>query len=488
MSIDESQMMANSAEDTEDFATLLAEHGGIADTPRPQAGQKVSGTVIEITGDNVFVNIGVKVDGIMDRADILDLDGKETVKAGDTIEAWITKTSPQEIRLSRSMSGSGMAALEEAQASAIPVDGKVTGICKGGYTVEVLGKSAFCPGSQMENFGDPEQAVGRTMQFLILRVESRGRNVIVSHRALKEREREENLTKVLETLKAGDIIEGRITRLAPFGAFMELAPGVEGMIHLSELSWSRVGQADEAVSHGDRVRVKVLAITQTDKGVRISLSRKQADGDPWEEIGGKLQLGQVVQGKVVRIAPFGAFVEILPGIEGLVHVSEMSWTKRIARPEDVVTVGETVSVKIQDINTDSRRISLSLRDAEGDPWADITEKFSVGQTLQGTVESSTQYGIFVTLADGITGLLPAGTIKRAKNVAEFTKIHGGESISVVIQNIDVAARRISLVPEGSDVASDGGDSEWKVHMNAGRTSTGGMGIMAQALQKALQKN
>ncbi len=474
-------------EGTEDFAAMLAAHS--ASSGRLQPGQKVSGTVIAITGDSVFVDVGIKVDGIMDRKDILDAEGKESAGPGDSVEAWVIAVSPQEIRLSRSMSGCGVAAIEEARDAALPVDGRVTAVCKGGYTVEVLGKTAFCPGSQMDAApSDADSMVGRGMQFLIIRVENRGRNIVVSRRALLDRERQENLDKLLETLKEGDTVEGRITRLAPFGAFMELAPAVEGMIHLSELSWSRVGSADEAVSPGDMVRVKVLGISKNDKGqIRISLSRKQAEGDPWQDAPARLNPGDVVQGRVVRLAPFGAFVELLPGVEGLIHISEMSWAKRINKPEEVLSAGETVSVKIKDVNAETRRIALSLRDAEGDPWQDAAQRFAVGSTVTGTIESRTQYGLFVSLAPGITGLLPAGVIKNAKNAAQFSKLDKGDSVTLIVQNLDSAARRISLAPEGSEAASAADDKAWKQHAAAGASSSGnGMGIMAQALQKALQ--
>lgn len=473
----------------EDFAALLAAHSATSD--RLQPGQKVSGTVIAVTGESVFVDVGIKVDGIMERKDILDAEGRESVGPGDSLEAWVIAVSPQEIRLSRSMSGSGVAALEEARDAGLPVDGRVTAVCKGGYSVEVLGKTAFCPGSQMDGaaLGDADSLVGRNLQFLIIRVENRGRNVVVSRRALLERERLEQLEVLLESLKVNDTVEGRISRLAPFGAFMELAPAVEGMIHLSELSWSRVGAADEVVSPGDVVRAKVLSISKNDKGhVRISLSRKQAEGDPWLEAPDRLTAGAVVQGKVMRLAPFGAFVELLPGIEGLVHISELSWAKRINKPEEVLNVGETVSVKIKDVNAAARRISLSLRDAEGDPWQDAAQRFAVGATVNGTVESRTQYGLFVSLAPGITGLLPAGVIKNAKNAGQYGKLDKGDAVTLVVQNLDSAARRISLAPEGTEASAMADDKAWKQHASSTAASGGaGLGIMAQALQNAMKK-
>lgn len=396
----EERMNMSAPEDgSEDFAALLAEHDAVADRVHP--GQKVTGTIIEISGDSVFVNIGIKIDGVMDRKDILDADGKETLAVGDTIELYVTGVSSQEIRLSRSMGGSGMAALEEARDAAVPVDGRVVATCKGGYTVEVLGKTAFCPGSQMDavSVADAESMVGRTLQFLVLRVENRGRNIVVSRRALLDRERQENLEKVLAELNVGDTVEGRITRTAPFGAFVELAPG----------------------------------------------------------------------------------------IEGLVHISELSWTKRVHKAEDVVNVGDVVNVKVKEVNADARRISLSLRDAEGDPWQDAATRFAAGTVVTGTVESRAQFGLFVNLAPGITGLLPAGVIKGCKNAAELNKLDKGDSVTLTVQNLDTAARRISLAPEGYKGAPAREDHSWKQHASTNTSSSaGGLNIMAQALQKAMQ--
>ena len=237
------------------------------------------------------------------------------------------------------------------------------------------------------------------------------------------------------------------------------------MIHLSELSWSRVGAPDEAVSLGDVARAKVISISKDSKGhVRISLSRKQAEGDPWQDVTERLEAGTVVTGKVVRLAPFGAFVELLPGIEGLVHISEMSWTKRVAKAEDVLTPGETVSVKIKEINLENHRISLSLRDAEGDPWKEAAQQFAVGSTVNGTVESRTPYGLFITLAPGITGLLPAGVIKNSKQGKLYSKLDKGDAVTLTVQNLDTTARRISLAPEGEQASSPAEDKAWKQHV------------------------
>lgn len=472
---------ANNMESGESFADLLAQHD--AQRPKLQVGQKVSGTIIAINGDSVFVDVGLKQDGVMDRADILDAEGNEMLKQGDTVESFVVSLGSQGIRLSSSMIGSGVAALEEAKDAQIPVDGKVKGPCKGGYQVEVLGKTAFCPGSQMENFGDvkPEDLAGRQMRFLITRIENHGRNIVVSRRALVEKERQENLDKLLASINIGDTVEGRVSRLTPFGAFVELAPSVEGLVHISELSWSRVGNPDEAVSVDDAARVKVTGIGKDDKGqTRISLSIKQAQGDPWQDVERRFAPGDTVEAKVTRLAPFGAFLELAPGIEGLAHISEFSWEKRVTKPEDLLAPGERVNVKIRELNPETRRISLSIKDAQGDPWQDIQEQFAPGATLTGTVESNGPHGLFVNLAPGITGLVPKSALS-----GKLAKLGHGEQIPVTIKNLDIAGRRVSLAPAGEEArAAEPAEKDWRSHI---KTDGGGMGIMAQALQKAMQK-
>ncbi len=497
------QETAAPEENMESFADMLASQENAQ--VRIQAGQKVQGTVIEVTDDSVFVNIGAKIDGIMERKDFVDSEGNVDVAPGDQIEAWITHVSSQEIKLARSMSGSGMAAIENAKDAGVPVDGRVTEACKGGYHVEVLGKTAFCPGSQMVP-GNPESLIGNTYQFLITRVESRGRNIVVSHRALIDRQREASLAALLNDVQEGDIVEGKVTRLASFGAFVELVPGVEGMVHLSELSWSRIMKADEVIHPGDTVQAKILKISK-EKGrdgrehTRISLSLKAAQGNPWDDVANRLpEPGAVVEGKVVRLAPFGAFVELCPGIEGLVHLSEMSWSHRVNRPEDVVKPGDVVRVKIKEINPENRRVSLSLRDAEGDPWADVETRFPVGSKVEGKVESQSKFGLFVSLAPGVTGLLPEGIMRSTKTAAQFQKLEKDTPVTLEVQRVDPVARRITLVPEGAQAQPKeprehkerpskrgGEDHSWRQHQKtAASTSDSDMGIMAQALQKAMQ--
>lgn len=484
---EDSKVVSIPGEESESFASLFEAQCLSAEKLQP--GQKVNGTIIAITNDSVFVDVGIKLDGILDRHDIKNLEGEDAYAQGDSIEAWVISVAPHEVRLSRSMSGSGVAALEDACNSAIPVEGKVTSVCKGGYQVAVLGKTAFCPASQMDlhHIDNPESQLGQSLQFLIIRVESRGRNIVVSRRALLERELAENMEKVMANLKQGDIVGGRITRIAPFGAFMEIAPGIEGMIHISELSWSRTGSPDSFVSVGEQIQAKILELAASEKGkVRISLSRKQVEPHPWQGIMQKLTINSTVEGKVVKLAPFGAFVELVPGVEGLVHLSEMSWEKRVTKAEEIVAVGDSVAVKIKDIDVANQRISLSLREAVGDPWANAEKDFAVGTNVSGVVEAKGKFGIFVTLAPGITGLLPAGVLKKSKNASKFEKLAVGENVDTVVQNLDMVAHRISLIPVGEEMESVANDDDWKAHASLGKSQSAGTTVMAQALQRALK--
>ena len=470
----------------EDFAAMFEAQDNRRFSSALSPGERVQAVIIAMSGDSVFLDVGIKRDGIMDKKDILDANGQPVANIGDTVEAWVIAVNAQELRLSRSMSGSGVAALEDARDNAIPVEGRISSICKGGYTVETLGKSAFCPGSQMDaaSLQDPENLVGRTLQFLVTRVESKGRNIVLSRRALVERERRESLENLLAGLKIGDILDGTVTRLVPYGVFVELAPSVEGMAHISELSWARIEVPEEAVKPGDLIKVKLLAIQQDAKGnTRISLSRKQAEGDPWDEVEKRLSSGQIVQGKVIRLAPFGAFVELLPGIDGLVHLSEMSFGKRVHNAGDILSIGQIVSVMVKEISSEKRRISLSLRDADADPWADAAQRFPLGSLVQGTVDKRASFGLFVELAPGITGLMPNATAASSKQASALAKLAPGESVSLVVQSLDMEQRRITLVPEDS---AEVDDQNWKQHSAANANASGGLGIMAQALQHAMK--
>ena len=441
-----------SQSETENFAELFAaqeaEHvPGAHLVP----GQRVTVTVVAVTADTVFVSAGSKVDGIVDLA---ELDEKNPPAVGDQLDLYVVTVSPQEVRLSKMMSGAGgLTALEEARDARLPVEGKVKAEVKGGFAVEIMKRRAFCPMGQMDlrPVTDAESFIGKSFPFIITKLEKNGRNIVVSRRVLLEEEQTENRTAFLATVKEGDIVEGVVSRLAPFGAFIELSPGVEGLAHLSELSWARISQAEDAFAVGQSVTVKILGIAESDKGPRISLSVRQAADDPWLDVAEKLHEGDIVSGKVIRLAPFGVFVEVLPGIEGLIHISELSYEKRVNKPEEIVSEGEMVSVKIKGIDLEKKRLSLSLRDVGGNPWDTVEDHFAIDQELNGTVEKRAVFGLFVNIAPGITGLVPASSIAAARDKKGLDKAPPDSAVSVVIREIDSAARRITLgVPGASE--------------------------------------
>jgi len=450
----------NPEDEEESFADLLESYSfGMKDDL--QIGDKIRGKIISIGKDSVFITTGTKVDGTVDREELLDDEGNMPFEKGDEIELYVVGIDEDEIRLSRAISGiGGLELLNEAFENAIPVQGKIIELCKGGFHVDILQKRAFCPISQIDltYVETPEDYVGQTHEFLITQFEKNGRNIVVSRRKILAKAMEKEKQAFFTTLNPGDVFEGRVTKLMPYGAFVELIPGVEGMVHISELSWSRVKTAQEIVRPGDTVLVKAIAIADGDKKnqKKISLSIKQLDSNPWDTVTEKFQPGNKVTGKVTRCMKFGAFVEIAPGIEGLVHISEMSYVKRIINPEDMVTPGETVSVMIKELDVKGRRISLSIRDAQGDPWLEVTDKFRVGQVIKGILEKKENFGYFVSLAPGITGLLPKSKISEAEKPGLIEQLNVGDSFSVTVAEIHPDDRKILLGPGN---AKD--DGAWK---------------------------
>jgi small subunit ribosomal protein S1 len=474
----------NEGEDAseENFAEMFEAYAaGMSDDIN--VGDKINGKIISIGADTVYVDTGSKTDGVVDRAELLDENGALTAAVGDGVDLYVVGVTESEIRLSRAMDGiGGYEQLQEAYDGRIPVTGKVTETCKGGFRVEVFKRRAFCPVSQIDlrYTEDLEQYVGETFEFRVTKLEERGRNIVVSRKALLAEAAREARDAFFKETQPGDLVTGVVTRLAPFGAFVEIAAGVEGLVHISELSWSRLDTPESAVSPGDRLTVKLLAVETDDKGrMRIRLSARQAQGDPWETVGEHFEEGQKVTGKVTRLAKFGAFVEIAPGIEGLVHISEMSYTRRVLDPSDVTEPGAETSVMIKAIDTEKRRISLSMKDAEGDPWLGVSERYRPGAEITGTVEKAERFGIFISLEPGVTGLLPKSSIAQSADPGAYERAKPGQSVGVRIDRVDTAARRISLAPTDAEM-----DSNWESYAPSGR---GSMNDLAQKLQDALNK-
>ena len=474
----------NNEEKEQSFAAMLEAYSPGANADMG-VGDKISGKIVSIGRDSVFVDTGTKIDGVVDKAELLDENGEIALTEGDILELYIVSVSDEEIKLSKALSGiGGLNMLKEAYEKAVPVEGKISETCKGGVRVDILQRKAFCPVSQIdidyvENASD---FVGQSFNFLITTFEENGRNIVLSRRALLAREQEKSRKEFYQTLSVNTTMDGTVTRIMPYGAFVQLSSGVEGMVHISEMSWSKAAKVESLVNVADTVRVKVIGIEPDKKPglLKISLSMKQLTEDPWDSAGERFHEGDKILGTVTRCANFGAFVEVAPGIEGLVHISEMSYKKRVLKPEEIVTAGETVSVMIKEIDLDKRRISLSIRDAEGDPWVDVADKYKMGQSVEGILEKKEKFGFFINLEPGITGLLPKSNLNKASKPSELEKIKEGDAITIMIEAINPDQRKITLTP--ADTAEE---QNWQSFSDA---STSSIGALGEKLQKALDKN
>ncbi|MGD1973801.1 MAG: 30S ribosomal protein S1 [Desulfobacterales bacterium] len=473
----------NNQENEKSFAEMLDDYSPGAEA-EVGIGDKIRGKIVSIGRDSVFVDTGSKIDGVVDKAELLDKDGTLALQEGDLLELYVVALSEEEIKLSKAVSGiGGLHILKEAHDKAVPVEGKILETCKGGVRVEVLQRKAFCPISQLDldYVEDPANYVTKTFDFLITTFEENGKNIIVSRRELLAREQEKARKAFYETLNVGNVLNGSVTRIMPFGVFVKLSDGVEGMVHVSELSWSKTAQPEAMVNIADTVQVKVINI-ESDKRpglLKIGLSMKQLIEDPWERAAENFHEGQKIVGTVTRCTNFGAFVEVAPGIEGLVHISEMSYKKRVLKPEDEVSTGETVSVLIKEVDPAKRRISLSIRDAEGDPWINVSEKYRIGQALEGILEKKEKFGYFITLEPGITGLLPKSNIRKLSEPGLVERLKEGDLIPVVIEAIQPAERKLTLAP-----ANTADEQNWQAFADR---SNSAMGSLGEKLQHALSK-
>ena len=362
--------------DDEDFAAMLAaSEAGQKRTKRPKVGDQIKGKVISVGKDTVFIDAGGKAEGTLEKSQVSDKDGKLLVKVGDTIEARVVSDAGGTLQLRVKMGGRGPQASAELQQAAelgMPVEGTVTEVIKGGVSVDVAGVRGFVPASQMDArfVEDLTVYVGRKLTFKITRYEPR--NLVLSRRALVEEENEKLATETRKKLEIGAVLRGKVVGFKSFGAFVDLG-GIEGMLHVSELGHSRVDKPEDVLSLGQEIDVAVLKLEPGEKGQRISLSLKALATDPWRETAAAFTPGQRLKGKITRLMQFGAFVEIAPGIEGLVHISELGAGRRINHPKEVVSPGQEVEVSILRIDTDERKIALSMAASEDGTAAEVAE-------------------------------------------------------------------------------------------------------------------
>jgi len=414
-------------------------------------GDTVSGVVVKISKDTVFVDLGGKSEGIADVGEFRDPDGKLTVKEGDEVVLKVASVR-KGIHLSKVIRARGaeaVYALQEAYKNQIPVEGRVAAVNKGGFDVDLSGIRAFCPISQidLQYCEKPELHVGERYQFQIMEFKEKGKNIILSRRVLLQEERDKKGKETLATLKADLELEGQVTKLAAFGVFVDIG-GIEGLVHISEISRGRIGHPSEVLEPGQIVKVKVLKMEPDKTGrPKISLSMKALEPEAWE-MGFGFQEGDVISGKVSRLADFGAFIEVAPGVDGLVHVSEISY-ERISHPSRVLKEGDPVEVMVLKIDEQKRRISLSIREAvTKQRMAEYGENsgevpLEVGQVLRGIVEDHKPYGLFVRLPQigmKTRGLLPLEELLDSARVDPKKKLPQGEEICVEVIAIDEKER------------------------------------------------
>ena len=410
-----------------------------------QEHQVVEGTVISIDKKEVVVNIGYKSDGIIPASEFRY---NPDLKVGDKVEVYVEsqedkngqlELSHKKARLQKSWDN-----INKAMEGDEIIQGYIKSRTKGGMIVDVFGIEAFLPGSQIDvhPIRDYDVFVGKTMEFKVVKINQEFRNVVVSHKALIEAELEAQRKEIISHLEKGQILEGTVKNITTYGVFVDLG-GVDGLIHITDLSWGRVSDPHEVVELDQKINVVILDFDQEKK--RIALGLKQLTPHPWDSLDQNLKVGDHVKGKVVVMADYGAFVEIQPGVEGLIHVSEMSWSQHLRSAQDFLKVGDEVEAVILTLDRDERKMSLGLKQLKEDPWENIEVKYPVGSKHTAKVRNFTNFGIFVELEEGVDGLIHISDLswtKKIKHPSEFTKV--GETIDVVVLEIDKENRRLSL--------------------------------------------
>jgi small subunit ribosomal protein S1 len=408
-------------------------------------GQVAEGTVISIDKKEVIVNIGYKSDGIIPATEFRY---NPDLKVGDKVEVYVDTQEDKKGQLVLSHKKARMSKswdrVNEALNNEEIVQGYIKCRTKGGMIVDVFGIEAFLPGSQIDvhPIRDYDIFVGKTMEFKIVKINQEFRNVVVSHKALIEAELEAQKAEIMSKLEKGQVYEGVVKNITSYGVFIDLG-GVDGLIHITDLSWGRVSDPHEVVELDQKIKVVILDFDDEKK--RIALGLKQLTPHPWDALDPNIKVGDRIKGKVVVIADYGAFVEVAPGVEGLIHVSEMSWSQHLRSAQDFLNVGDEVEAEILTLDRDERKMSLGIRQLKEDPWAAIENKYPVGSKHTAKVRNFTNFGIFVELEEGVDGLIHISDLswtKKVKHPSEFTKV--GENIYVVVLEIDKENRRLSL--------------------------------------------
>jgi small subunit ribosomal protein S1 len=455
-SIPESQLTAEpAAAPDESFGDMLSQYEKSHSRKTDDGGKQLVGTVIVVTGDSVFLDIGFKSEGILPLA--ASQGAGETVKAGDKLPVSVTGRDPEgyyQLTRAKVERPKDWSALEKAFAEKATIVGTVTGVIKGGLSVDV-GVRAFMPASRSgaRDAAEMEKLVEQEILCRIIKLDVTDEDVVVDRRAVAEQEERSVKERRHSEMREGEAVSATVRSLTDYGAFVDLG-GVDALLHVSDIAWSRVNKPADVLSLGQQIDVKVLKISTDSDNRRISVGLKQLQPHPWDAVAGKYNVGERVRGTVTRVAEFGAFVELEPGIEGLIHVSEMSWGRKLKSASTLVKAGETVEAVILGVNSGERRISLGLKQALGDPWTEVAERFAAGTAIEGPVISITKFGAFVQLSEGVEGMIHISDMsadKRINHPQEVLKV--GQLVKAQVLAVDTEKRQMrlgmkQLVPSG----------------------------------------
>jgi small subunit ribosomal protein S1 len=433
--------------DAMDFEAALEDYLN-ADFGDLEEGSIVSGEVVKIDKDHVLVDVNFKSEGQLSAAEFIDAEGNCTVEVGDKIDVFVVNKNESEgtIILSRERAKRMKLfdKLEDVQQAEQTITGRIIRRVKGGYTVDMDGIEAFLPGSHVDlrPVPDMDALVGQEFEFRVLKINRRRSNVIVSRRVLLEEQRDEMRSKLLEDLEEGQAITGKVKNITEYGVFVDLG-GLDGLLHITDMSWKRIKHPKEMVQLGDELELKVLSFDRDSN--KVSLGLKQLVPDPWENIASKFPQDTKLSGKVTNLVDYGAFVELEPGVEGLVHISEMSWTRKLRHPSQMVSAGEEVEVIILGVDQDKKRISLGMKQVKPNPWDVVAEKYPEGTILEGAIKNITEFGLFIGIEDGIDGLIHVSDIswtKKVRHPGEMFKV--GDMVQAKVLTVDKENEKFTL--------------------------------------------
>jgi len=429
-----------SSESPESFGNVLTQFERSHAVKRVEGSRE--GTVVSIAADSVVIDIGFKTEGVLPLSELKNA----AIKPGNKLQVTIKGRDPQgyyELTLNKAARPADWAALEKAFRDKATIVGTVTGVVKGGMSVDV-GVRAFMPASRsgVRDAAEMAKLVEQEIRCRITKLDAAEEDVVVDRRIVTEEEDQAAKDRRYSEMGEGDVVSGRVRSLTDYGAFVEIG-GVDALLHVGDISWSRIDKPADVLTVDQQIEVKVIKVDPEKR--RISVGMKQLQVHPWDSVPGKYKVGERVRGTVTRVMDFGAFLELEPGVEGLIHVSEMSWVKKVRKPSDLVKRGETVEAVILGVSASERRMSLGLKQALGDPWVDAAEKFPVGSAVEGPVVSITKFGAFVQVAEGVEGMIHVSDMsaeKRINHPQDMLKV--GQSVKAQVLELDAEKRRLKL--------------------------------------------